>query len=110
GDPARRRFVRIPVLYPDEAATRPVVVWVRRGRPRPFETGPSGSADRDGALLDAPVVGLLAGEPDVDDLALDPQPDVSGVAPAVPGHLEARPERDEPRVHRAPADAGRVAA
>ncbi len=32
GDPARRRIVRIPVLYPDGPATPPVVAWVRRGR------------------------------------------------------------------------------
>src|SRR5438046_10716648 len=41
GDPARRRFVWIPVLYPDETPTRPVVVWARRRPARHFETGPS---------------------------------------------------------------------
>src|SRR5437763_10129423 len=40
GDPARRRFVWIPVLYPDETPTRPVVVWARRRLARHFETGP----------------------------------------------------------------------
>src|SRR5205814_6198585 len=40
GDPARRRFVWIPVLYPDETPTRPVVVWARRRPARHFETGP----------------------------------------------------------------------
>src|SRR5437762_12432039 len=40
GDPARRRFVWIPVLYPAETPTRPVVVWARRRPARHFETGP----------------------------------------------------------------------
>src|SRR5438874_12854176 len=46
GDPARRRFVWIPVLYPDETPTRPVVVWARRRPARHFETGPRGGRGR----------------------------------------------------------------
>jgi len=41
GDPARRRFARIPVWYPGGRPTPPGVVWIRRRPARYFETGPS---------------------------------------------------------------------
>lgn len=43
GGPARRRIVRIPVLYPDDSATPPVVVWARRSRLKIGRTRPGPS-------------------------------------------------------------------
>ncbi|GIH19283.1 hypothetical protein Raf01_74550 [Rugosimonospora africana] len=34
--PARRRFARIPVLYPGEPTTPPVAAWARRSRSAGF--------------------------------------------------------------------------
>ena len=40
GDPARRGFARIPVLYPGGAATPPGVVWTSARLDQDFETRP----------------------------------------------------------------------
>src|SRR2546429_3898176 len=98
------------VEYPLQGVVVSKISGAIAERATPIAERASRSADRDRALLYAPVVGLVAGQPDVDDAALDPQADVGRIAPAVAGDLEPGTERDEPRVHRALAETGGVPA
>src|SRR5581483_9940598 len=113
----RKCLTVIPWLPTDllPRATRGLRKW---SRPR-YPTRPVGGAvlcaspgvlvDGDGLLLHAPVVGLATRQPYVGDAALDPVADVRRVAGAVARHREPGAPRDDPRVHRAEAEARVVA-